>query len=49
MAQASTPSSLFGLMPPEAAGFVRRRIEEVGGLALIILGTLLVRQVKGAR
>ncbi|MBI3515873.1 MAG: DNA translocase FtsK 4TM domain-containing protein [Proteobacteria bacterium] len=42
MAHTSTPSSLFGLMPPEAAGFVRRRIEEIGGLALIILGTLLV-------
>jgi S-DNA-T family DNA segregation ATPase FtsK/SpoIIIE len=42
MAHASTPSPLFGLLPPEAAAFVRRRIEEVGGLALIIVGTLLV-------
>src|SRR5882757_9445482 len=43
MAQSSSsPSSMFGLMPPEAAAFVRRRIEEVGGLGLIILGTLLV-------
>ena len=42
MANATSPSSLFGLMPPEAAGFVRRRIEEIGGLGLIIFGTLLV-------
>src|SRR5258708_15585998 len=43
MAHSSTsPSSMFGLLPPEAAAFVRRRVEEVGGLALIIVGTLLV-------
>jgi S-DNA-T family DNA segregation ATPase FtsK/SpoIIIE len=43
MAHSSTRSSLLlGLLPPEAAGFVRRRVEEIGGLGLIILGTLLV-------
>src|SRR5271154_4939489 len=42
MAHSSTPSHMFGLMPPEAAGFVRRRLEEVGGLGLIIFGPLLV-------
>src|SRR5258706_8264933 len=43
MAHSSVRSSLLlGLLPPEAAGFVRRRVEEIGGLGLIILGTLLV-------
>jgi len=42
MAHSTTRSPMFGLMPPEAAGFVRRRLEEVGGLGLIIFGTLLV-------
>ncbi|HUA54744.1 MAG TPA: DNA translocase FtsK 4TM domain-containing protein, partial [Candidatus Sulfotelmatobacter sp.] len=40
--QLTSGHPLFGLLPPEAGGFVRRRIEEVGGLGLIIFGTLLV-------